>query len=386
MRLALISLFLAASALYTAAAWHSFRAEMSARGTGTAAVSAHPEANLRIVRESLDSKDYSDRLIPHIETSLEQAPSFYQAPFLMASFYANRLEQPELTRRSFEAALTRFPSNGRLHLTYAEWLLLPRATAPYRSFRNESVLDARGLALDHIESATTLEPDLTQQALNLMLRFQVPIPEWVDRLPPSEETNALLLHVMDRTPGHFDVRRKLLAQFLESATTSELLRWVTQFGEKWGEPELSLRAAERWREKAIESGAGDELVQSTVALARMALASGNSESAYRLLRETLSTIEERDLPSENALEILCMVGDEYRRRGQHAMAQGLYSEAVAMSRYHAPAYVGLARNYRATGDLENARREIDELLRFDPSNEDGRRELEELMKLAMKGR
>lgn len=386
MRLALISLFLASSALYTTAAWQSFRAEMSARGSSAADASAHPEANLRIVRESLDSNDYSDRLIPHIETSLEQAPSFYQAPFLMASFYANRLEQPELTRKSFEAALTRFPSNGRLHLTYAEWLLLPRASAPYRSFRNESVLDARGLALDHIESATTLEPDLTQQALNLMLRFQVPIPEWVDRLPPSEETNALLLHVLDRAPGNLDVRRKLLAQFLESATTTELLRWVTQFGEKWGEPELSLRAAERWREKAIESGAGDDLVRSTVALARMALASGNSDSAYRLLRETLSTIEARGLPTESALELLCRIGDEYQRRRQHAMAQGLYSEAIAMSSYHAPAYVGLARNYRALGDLENARRELEEVLRFDPSNADAARELEQLSHLATRKR
>jgi tetratricopeptide (TPR) repeat protein len=304
----------------------------------------------------------------------------------MASFYANRLEQPELTRKSFEAALARFPSNGRLHLTYAEWLLLPRATAPYRSFRNESVLDARGLALDHIESATSLEPDLTQQALNLMLRFQVPISEWVDRLPPSEETNALLLHVMDRAPGNLDMRRKLLVQFLESATTTELLRWVTQFGEKWGEPALSLRAAERWREKAIESGASDELVRSTVALARMALASGNSDSAYRLLRETLSTIEARGLPTESALELLCRIGDEYQRRRQHAMAQGLYSEAIAMSSYHAPAYVGLARNYRALGDLENARREIDEVLRFDPSNADAARELEQLSHLATRKR
>jgi tetratricopeptide (TPR) repeat protein len=304
----------------------------------------------------------------------------------MASFYANRLEQPGLTRKSFEAALARFPSNGRLHLAYAEWLLLPRATAPYRSFRNEARVDSRSLALDHIESATTLEPDLTQHAMNLMLRFQVPFPEWADRLPPSEETHALLLHLMDRANGNLDIRRGLLAEFLESATTRELLRWVAHFGEKWGEPELSLRAAARWREKAIESGASDELVRSTVALARLELTSGNSDSAYRVLRETLSTIEERDLPTESALELLCLIGDEYQRRRQHAMAQGLYSEAVAMSTYHAPAYIGLARNYRALGDLENARREIEEVLRFDPSNADAARELEQLSNLATRRR
>jgi tetratricopeptide (TPR) repeat protein len=68
------------------------------------------------------------------------------------------------------------------------------------------------------------------------------------------------------------------------------------------------------------------------------------------------------------------------------MAQGLYSEAVALSRYHAPAYLGLARNYRALGDLENARLELEELLELDPSNADATRELEELAKLAIRRR
>jgi FimV-like protein len=80
---------------------------------------------------------------------------------------------------------------------------------------------------------------------------------------------------------------------------------------------------------------------------------------------------------------LCLVADEYRRLRQHAMAQGLYSEAVALSPYYAPAYLGLARNYRALGDFENARRELEEVIGFDPSNADAARELEELAKLAI---
>jgi FimV-like protein len=65
------------------------------------------------------------------------------------------------------------------------------------------------------------------------------------------------------------------------------------------------------------------------------------------------------------------------------MAQGLYSEAVALAPHYAPAYLGLARNYRALGDLENARHELEEVIGFDPSNADATRELQELTKLTI---
>ena len=386
MRLALLSLFIAAGALYSAAAWHSYREEVNAREGGASPhpeLFKHPEANLRILREAIETNDYTDRLLPHLERSLEQAPSFYQPPLLMAAFYANRLERPELTRRSFEAALTRFPSNGRLHLTYAEWLLIPRATAPYRAFRDEAGPESRSLALERLASATALEPDLTRQALDLMLRFQVPVAEWADRLPRSESTKTLMLDTLDRAPQDRDVRARLLAEFLETASTTELRRRIANYAEKWREPELAVEAASKWREAAIAASEGQEIVRATVAVARRRLESGDSERAYQLLRETLTILEERSLPSENGLELLCLVADEYRRRRQHAMAQSLYSEAVAMSPYYAPAYLGLARNYRALGDLENARHELEEVIAFDPSNADAARELEELAKLAI---
>ncbi len=386
MRLALLLLFFAASALYTGAAWHSYREEISARGASGAPLpesSQHPEANLRILRNAIESNDYTDCLLPHFERSLEEAPSFYQPPLLMAAFYANRLERPDLTRRSFEAALTRFPSNGRLHLTYAEWLLTPRATLPYRVFRDESGPESRELALERLASATALEPELTRQALDLMLRFRVPIAEWADRLPRSESTNVLILETVDQAPEDRDTRTSLLREFLATASTPELGRRIATYAERWGEPELALDAAARWREIAVAAADGPEIVRATVAIVRHSLGSGDSERAYRLLRETLTVIEERSLASESALELLCFVADEYRNRRQYAMAQGLYSEAVAMSPYYAPAYLGLARNYRALGDLENARREIEELIGFDPSNSDAGRELEELTKLAI---
>jgi tetratricopeptide (TPR) repeat protein len=371
--------------MYTGASWNSYREDVNARSEGAAPPAEgfrHPEGHLRILRAAIAESDYTDQLLPHLEGAIDEAPSFYQPPLLMATFYANRLERPERIRQSFEAAIERFPSNGRLHLTYAEWLLTPRATAPYRAFRAEAGFESRSLALERIATATSLEPDLTRPALQLMLRFQVPVAEWSERLPRTEATKSFMLDTVDRTPGDRGTRAKLLSEFLETASTLELLRRIVEYAERWQEPDLALAGATKWREASIAAGEGGEIVRSTVIVARYRLRSGDSDGAYHLLRETLDTLEERSL-SENALELVCSVADEYRNLRQHAMAQGLYSEAVALSPYHAPAYVGLARNYRASGDLENARRELEELLRFDPSNADGLRELEELRKLAM---
>ncbi len=384
MRLALLSLFLSASALYTGAAWHSYREELGAReGASTLPPEGfeHPEANLRVLREAIAGNDYADGLIPHLERSLEEAPSFYQGPLLMASFYANRLERPDLTRRSFEAALERFPTNGRLHLTYAQWLLTPRATAPYRAFRREAGPDSRELALDRLETGTALEPDLTQQALGLLLQAQVPLAEWESRLPPSESTKVLILDAADRSSAGPEEREELLREYLRVASTLELSRRLALYAERWAQPALALEAASKWRETALAANEGRDIVRATVAAARQHLDLDDSEDAYRLLRETISTIEARSLPSENALELLCLVADEYLRRRQGAMAQGLYSEAVALSPYYAPAYLGLSRNYRALGDLENARREVEEVLAFDPSNVDAENELRQIERL-----
>ncbi len=389
MRLALSLLVLAAGAVYTGAAWHSYREEVNARSDGRSPPREdfrHPEANLRILRDAIAASEYTDRLLPHIERSLEEAPSFYQPPLLMAAFYANRLERPDLIRRSFEAALERFPSNGRLHLTYAEWLLAPRASLPYRVYRGEGGPDTRSLALERIETATRLEPDLTRQALDLMLRFQVPVAEWAERLPRSETTKSLMLDTVDRTPGDGGTRARLLSEFLDTASTIELQKQIVYYAGRWQELDLAHDAAVKWRETSIAAGDGREIVRATLTLGRDLLGSGDSERAYGLLRETLTTLEERSLPTENALELLCRLADEYRNARQYAMAQGLYSEAVAMSPYYAPGYLGLSRNYRALGDLENARRELEEVIEFDPSNADAVRELEELLKLATRRR
>jgi Tfp pilus assembly protein PilF len=383
MRAALVLLVITGSAFYGGAAWYAYREEWNARDRATSPppneAFRHPETNLRILRDALDSGDYTDRLVPHLERSFDEAPSFYQPPLLMAAFYANRLERPDLVRKSFEAALERFPSNGRLHLTYAQWLLTPRPTAPYRAFRDPGGPETRELALERLSSATSLEPDLTRQALSLMLRFEVPVAEWAHRLPRTESTQSILLDTLDRSAGDREVRARSLKEFLAGASTLELSRNVAFYAEKWGEPGIAREASSKWRELAIRAADAREIVRSTGAEARHLLSQGESDRAYQLLRETLTVLEERSLSRESALELLCLLADEYRNRRQHAMAQGLYSEAAAISPHYAPAYLGLARNYRALGDVSNARLELERILEFDPSNEDAGRELSQIL-------
>jgi Tetratricopeptide repeat len=306
----------------------------------------------------------------------------------MAAFYANRLERPEVIRKSFEAALERFPSNGRLHLTYSEWLLTPRPTAPYRAFRAEDESlppeAERELALTHIDTALGLEPELTREALRMLLRFRVPEPIWAERLPPTDETLQLVLETVDRTEANPEARRSLLQDSLARGSALPLFRSIAYYAERWGETTIALDAAGRWRRAALDEGASGEIVKATTAAARLHLAANDGDRAYELTRSTISLVEERGLPSETTLVLLCNVGDEYLNRGQTAMAQGLFSEAAAISRFHVPAVLGLARAYRAAGDLASARSELERALALDPSNETARRQLDEIAELPLR--
>lgn len=386
MRLLLASLLVAAGALYAAAALHSYREECLARPCSFEAasrVATHPEANLRAVREAMEGNDYSDPLLSRLERAFEQAPTFYQPPLLMAAFYANRLENPEKIRRSFEAALARFRSNGRLHLTYAEWLLTPRATAPYRSYRDEpDKRAATALALDHLETAAAFEPDLTPSVLDLLLRARIPVSQWAERIPATDDAQALLLGAFDRAPADPVARRSLLAELLARGSTLELHRAVSYYGERWNETPIAIEAATKWREAALRDGLGAECAQATATMVRYRLDAGENEGAYTILRDTLELMEERSLPSDHAAELLRLVGEEYLNRRQTTMAQAVFAEAVTLSRYHVPARLGLARAYMATGDLDAARREIEQVLEIDPSNAPARQRLEELERMS----
>lgn len=390
MRLLVLSLFGLAGTLYSFAAFESYREEVRARGTGASfepiknepsEPSRHPEANLRRLRQAFASENYTDDLQPYLERALAQAPTFYQPSFLLAAFYANRLEHPETIEGGFEAALTRFPSNGRLHMTFAEWLLTPRATQPYRSYRADAGPDdddARERAIQHVARAASLEPELTRQALDLLLRFRFPMNTWNDVLPGDETTRQLILHAADRAPRDADTRRQLLTSCLSDAVAGATLRTVAHFGRKWDEPQIALAASERWHELALESGIGIELRPATLNLAREYLENAQPESAYRVVRTALTAMEEGGF-AEDSAELLVGTGDIYLARGQVAMAQSLYTEAAALFPFHAPAYLGLAHAHQRAGAPDDAILEARRVLELDPGNHRARTLLDVLL-------
>ncbi len=386
MRLLVLSLFGLAGTLYSFAAFESYREEVRARGTGASfepiknepsepsEPSRHPEANLRRLRQAFASENYTDDLEPYLERALAQAPTFYQPPFLLAAFYANRLERPETIESGFEAALTRFPSNGRLHLTFAEWLLTPRATEPYRSYRADSGPDgddARERAVRHVARATSLEPELTRQALALLLRFRFPMNTWADMLPYDETTRQLILQAADRAPRDRATRRQLLTSYLSDAVGGATLRTVAIFGRKWDEPQIVLAASKRWHRLALESGVGLELIPATLNLAREYLENAQPDRAYRVVRTALTVMEEGGF-AEDSAELLVGTGDIYLDRGQVAMAQSLFTEAAALFPFHAPAYLGLAYAHQRAGDRDEAIRELRRVIELDPENKRAR--------------
>ncbi len=391
MRLLVLSLFSLAGALYSFAAFEAYREEVRAREDFSAPgepgenlpsePSRHPEANLRQLRHAFASEDYTDDLQPYLERALAQAPTFYQPPFLLAAFYANRLEQPEKIEGGFEAALTRFPSNGRLHLTFAEWLLTPRATEPYRAYRADSGPgddDARERAIRHVARATSLEPELTRQALDLLLRFRFPLNAWASVLPDDETTWQLIFPAADRAPRDRDTRRQLLTSYLSDAVGDATLRTVAFFGRKWDEPQIALDASERWHQLALESGVGPELTRATLSLARECLTNAQPDRAYRVVRTTLTAMEERGL-AQDSVELLVGMGDIYLARGRVAMAQSLFTEAATLFPFHAPAYLGLARTHQRAGDRDNAIRELRRVLELEPENSQARTSLDVML-------
>ena len=349
-----------------------------AKGTRPDAVAAaisrpprHPEANLRHLRTSFAKGEYSNELEPYLDRALEQAPSFYQSPFLLAAFYANRLEQPERIEQSFEAAIHRFPANGRLHLTFAEWLLTPRMTGPYRAFREtecDRVASRESRALEHIATATRLEPELDGRTLELLARFRIPFEAWDDLIPREHRKTSLVLQVVDNTVRDAAKRRALLERFLSEASDVAALRSIESYADAWGEPEIALEAARRWHALALERGPTRDVTFATLRLATHYLERGESDRTYELVRTTLMLLERQEL-SEPRADLLTEVAGLYSRHQRFAMAESLFMEAATLTPYRTSVYLGLARNYRAAGELHAARRELDRVLELDPSNE-----------------
>ena len=331
MRLVLLSLAAALTFLYAAAAVGVYREETQARPgalrvvqpPGTA-VPRHPETSLHYLRDAFASGNYSDELRGYLERAAREAPSFYQTPFLLAAFHANRLEQPEVTRASFEAALERFPENGRLHLTYAEWLLTPRTRAPYRTYRDDAgpneLVAERELALGHIRAATESEPALARAAVDTLIRFRIPLAAWAGVLPDGTRGHVLLAAAADTIENGHE-RRELIEMVLESSNELESFQYAASYpAARWGFPELALKAAEDWHAKAQTLGRGDAIVLSTSVLVGHHLDAHDTDRSHRLVRETLAVLEEREL-TEDAVRLLVTAGRIYLARERIGTAQ-----------------------------------------------------------------
>ena len=207
----------------------------------------HPEATLGVARHAIESNDFSDRIRPYLRRSLKEAPASYQSPFLLAAFLANRLEAPELTERAFEAALELSPSNGRLRLAYAQWLLTPKFGAPRligdSSSNWDESSDARRRGLDHLALAMKLEPDLVPASLKLVAWSEVPANKWSDLTPGTVSARKHLVQALDGL-GHRDEASDLLAETLESASERQFFIDAARWAFEWNAPAIALHAGQ----------------------------------------------------------------------------------------------------------------------------------------------
>ena len=120
-------------AVYAVGAMYFYRQEQWARDPSSAATDdivldrlRHPDALLGVLQERFARQRFGELELSLVGEALEQAPSFYQSPFFLATYHSSRLENPKTVRSAYEAALDRYPANGRLHFSYATWLFESR--------------------------------------------------------------------------------------------------------------------------------------------------------------------------------------------------------------------------------------------------------------------
>lgn len=334
----------------------------------------HPEAVLGAVRNAFNAGDYSDALLLYLNRSLRAAPSFYQSTLLATVYRANRVESPELIRQGFDASVRRFPANGRLHLTFARWLLASRSPVP------EEASKSIRLARTHLEKALLLEEDLVGQGLAHIRWSGVPVEEWVALLPNSLPARRQLLQTLVRS-GYRAEAVALLENMLESSTEKELLRSAAGWALQWGEPQLALEAAERWQEAERASGkTGLQLARATLQVVKAHMALDAPDAAHQTYLDTLKEMGDRSRASRPArLALMNGMGYEYLRQGQTVLARSAFLKARALAPFHVDSSLGLARTYRRTGDRKSAIEQYRTVLELDRHHELAKKELATLL-------
>jgi tetratricopeptide (TPR) repeat protein len=319
------------------------------------------------VRHEFTRNNFSGAVLPYIHQAIEAAPASFQPPFLLAAFYANRLEEPETVRRAFEVSIARAPTNGRLHLEYAAWLY---AAVPERAQTAEN----------HLKTALQLEPELSPRGIRLLSERGVPPERWPELVPDAVKAGPIMLRALigsHREPEALPLLRKLVTQPGAEDLYPQAARWARDLGDF----ELALEIGRRWQELETQ---GERTRQrpfdAGLFLAAVELQMGQSDAAYNRFRLTLKEVEKDfGAGSVPALDLICSMAYEYAGRGQILLAQSLFTEAAALGPRYAPATLGLARMAQRSGDTRGAIAHYERVLALDPGNEQAKRELQPLL-------
>lgn len=388
MRSLLALLVVGLSAVYATGALYFFEQERGARDPvqirdeGVARL-RHPDALVGALQHRFDTQRFDSSELALAHRALGEAPAFYQVPFLIATYHANRIENAPAIRTGFEAALARYPANGRLHVAFATWLLQSRTSLTgWQDIEAPgSLKDPLPLAEKHLQRGMELEPDLSWRALEALRAYRIPPERWVALTPATPLARR---HLVDALLGadHYQAGFALLRDRLDETTDLGLLQTAARKGFENGEFELALDAALRWQailEKERVSGSSS--MAPALLISRIHAELGDPAASDRILEQTLARVEERYGPSGRVtLEFMCSLGDEYARRRQWLSAESFYGQALSRQRAFVPALYGLSRARRYSGDREGAIDALENVLRLDATHRRARADLKQILR------
>ncbi len=392
MRSLLVLLAAGLSAVYATGALYLFEQERAARdpvGLGEEEVARlrHPDALLGALQHRFDAQRFGPSELALAYRALGEAPTFYQTPFFIATYHANRFEDVSSIRKGFEAAIARYPANGRLHLAFATWLLKSRT-----SLNGWQDPDAPGLlpgllkdplpvAEKHMKRGMELEPELTWPALEALRLYRIPPERWVALTPPAPLAQRHLLDAL--LAGHYyEVGFAILHERLEQLSDPDLLRTAAQIGLEGGDFDLALNAAQKWQ-AVLEKGRGpaSSSLEPVLLMSRTYAELGDLEASDRVLEQALARVEEKYGSSGRiTLEFLCSLGDEYGRRQQWLSAESFYGQALSRNSAFVPALYGLGAARHRSGDREGAIEAFESVLRVDATHPQAKADLKQLLR------
>ncbi len=389
MRFLLGGLLILLAAFYAATASYFYQQEVWGRapvevGDVSADRLRHPDATLGVVRRAIESGDFSNPVEAYLLQSLSEAPASYQSSFLLAAFLANRLEDHERTELAFDTALGLFPANGRLHLSYAQWLLSSQSGAPRWMDMGGPVREEgpalRERALSHLRVAAYLQEDLVPTSLKWLAWSGVPSSEWQVLVPDTLSAKGQLARALADS-GNRKKALGVLTSTIRSASGKRFFYDAAEWAFEWGAPAVALEAGKRWLGQERDADrAGIQFAQAALLVARARLELGEPKAAYQVFEEALATIEaETEASSPAKLELLAGMAHLYLKVDQPVMAQSLLLKATELAPQDAKVWLALARAYRKAGNEALSIQSYREVLRLQPENPQAERELRSLL-------